>query len=816
MSPTTTVISTHPAVDFITALFEATDLLAFMLLRGKDASHQFVTAAEAATPEFVAQLAAKNDEGFNVYVAMNVFKPGSTRRTIENVAVVRNVWTEIDEDGPEKLATIFASKLVPDPSIVLESSPSKYQFIWKVKDLTPDEASALVKSLAAEFGGDPNATDLARVLRVPGFKNHKYADQPVVEIVHESETMTKRYTKADFTIPQQAVSPASEIVRSERGLVIHGYIHTYMFQQASRLREMGLGGDALDSALCSVVEANCEPPIDFDKVHTMARWVNDNQQAGDPTRGTVLLHGKPLDSTIALVVAEARSIVAGAITGAIDQLQQQAAAEEPWGTPEELPGLYPVKSFDPAWLPDAIRPWVEDIAYRMRVPLDFSAISALSTLAGVTGRRAFVFPKELDKDWQESLALSGGVIAASGRVKSPVWKAYVNMVFEQDADWSREHEAAVKQYKIALEKWEREQKAIEKQKKEPFQIKAEGDTSRIAPIAEGSSEPTPPPPCRRLMLNDATPESMHERMMQNSEGLFYYKDELSSWVKELSKKDRESQRGIFLAAMNGNDAYTVDRIGRGNVPALMCLSVFGSFQPEMFEEFISDTKNVADGMIPRFSLLVWPDDLDRQYFDRSVNDGAKAKFRDILRKLAAAKEDTIWLHFTTDAQRRFEKWSIANDHKINTMRHSGKRSHLSKYQGALPKLAGLLQLVDLMAAPGEVHGTHKIDIDHLSKAIQIFEYLESHMHRLYNCLKPTSVKAEEALVQLIQDGRLKDGLSSRDIVHNNWENLKDRDDVDDALDSLAERHWVRAYRVNSGQGSRSTDRWNVNPALKKS
>ena len=158
------------ATAFIKDLYEPEDLLAFMLMRSGEAPlHWFVPSAEAATSEFVAKLSLMNDRGFNVYVAMNPFKAGSTHRKIENVAVVRNVWTEIDEDGPEKLANIFASKLIPDPSIVLESSPRHTSFIWKVKDLTPDEASALVKSLTAEFGGDPNATDLARVLRVPGF-----------------------------------------------------------------------------------------------------------------------------------------------------------------------------------------------------------------------------------------------------------------------------------------------------------------------------------------------------------------------------------------------------------------------------------------------------------------------------------------------------------------------------------------------------------------------------------------------------------------------------------------------------------------------
>ena len=42
---------------------------------------------------------------------------------------------------------------------------------------------------------------------------------------------------------------------------------------------------------------------------------------------------------------------------------------------------------------------------------------------------------------------------------------------------------------------------------------------------------------------------------------------------------------MFLAAMNGNDSYKVDRIGREGGSAIMCASVFGGFHPTCFVNF---------------------------------------------------------------------------------------------------------------------------------------------------------------------------------------------------------------------------------------
>jgi RepB DNA-primase from phage plasmid len=77
---------------------------------------------------------------------------------------------------------------LPTPNYLIKSSPGKWQVIWKVNGFGKAQAERLQKSLAAQTGADPAATDCARVLRLPGFYNHKYATPHFVEAQSLTDT----------------------------------------------------------------------------------------------------------------------------------------------------------------------------------------------------------------------------------------------------------------------------------------------------------------------------------------------------------------------------------------------------------------------------------------------------------------------------------------------------------------------------------------------------------------------------------------------------------------------------------------------------
>src|SRR6185312_10350174 len=123
---------------------------------------------------YQAWLAYENSTRANVYVAANPLRSGSRKRTKENVASVRHLYLDIDTDGDARLNALRASDFVPPPTSILSTSPGKYQVLWRVEGFDFERQEQALKLLAVAYGGDPACTDRNRVLRIPGFLNHKY------------------------------------------------------------------------------------------------------------------------------------------------------------------------------------------------------------------------------------------------------------------------------------------------------------------------------------------------------------------------------------------------------------------------------------------------------------------------------------------------------------------------------------------------------------------------------------------------------------------------------------------------------------------
>jgi RepB DNA-primase from phage plasmid len=141
-------------------------------------------------------------QGWNSYIAMNTFTPGSSRRRKIDIKKVNAVYIEDRIDFAQITEDIKAG-LVPEPSFVLRSSPGKYYVIWLVRDMSVEQCEAINRALQPRYNGDAKSVDAARVFRLPGTINLKYNPAPLVEIIREKgiAEFADRYTPSDFKIP---------------------------------------------------------------------------------------------------------------------------------------------------------------------------------------------------------------------------------------------------------------------------------------------------------------------------------------------------------------------------------------------------------------------------------------------------------------------------------------------------------------------------------------------------------------------------------------------------------------------------------------
>src|SRR5262249_55199888 len=121
-----------------------------------------------------------------------------------------------------------------------------------------------------------------------------------------------------------------------------------------------------------------------------------------------------------------------------------------WPDPKPLPnGLLPVAQFDDAFLPDALRPWVTDIAARMQCPPEFIAVTAIIACGSLIGCKIGIRPQR-HTDWTEVANLWGCIIGRPGVLKSPAMAEALKPLNRLEAEARKENEAALKDYESQL------------------------------------------------------------------------------------------------------------------------------------------------------------------------------------------------------------------------------------------------------------------------------------------------------------------------------------------------------------------------------
>ena len=98
---------------------------------------------------------------------------------------------------------------------------------------------------------------------------------------------------------------------------------------------------------------------------------------------------------------------------------QRADPQNGRDTPVPLPNALPtVASFDLDLIPRRLRPWADDIATVMQVPLDYIAVGIMTGLSAVIGRQVAIRPQS-QTDWAETANLWALMIGRPGLMKTP-------------------------------------------------------------------------------------------------------------------------------------------------------------------------------------------------------------------------------------------------------------------------------------------------------------------------------------------------------------------------------------------------------------
>jgi len=496
----------------------------------------------------------------------------------------------------------------------------------------------------------------------------------------------------------------------------------------------------------------------------------------------------------------------------------EVAAPGSWSEPQNLTDpLPPVPPFPVMLLPATLRPWVSDVSERMQCPPDFVAAPALVALGALVGRRVGIRPKQHD-DWIEIPNLWGAVIGRPGMLKSPAISEALRPLRRLEAEAAEAFDQEMQEHRIGGFVSEAHAEILKSKMHKAAKGGRQAEAEALAhEMAEQEAKPAPT--CRRFIMNDATIEKTGMLLAENPNGLLYVRDELTGLFASMGREGHEADRAFLLECWNGQNAYTVDRIGRGTlrIPSTT-LALFGGIQPGPLAEYVIGAlrgAGGADGFLQRFQVLVWPDDTGQwQNVDRWPDNEAKNTAFSTFSRLAEldpvivnAQTDTDggipWLRFSPEAQVVFDIWRAELEGKLRSDLPEALESHLAKYRKLMPALALLLHLAD--------GGVDPVAEAIAIRAAGLCEFFEAHARRLYAIAgKPERFAARE-LAKHLRKGDLPNPFTARDVYRQGWRHLADPEITQRACRELEDCGWLQA--VTSDTGGRPSARYFVNPKI---
>ena len=172
-----------------------------------------------------------SEEGREVYQCAHLL---TARRRIKAFAAPLSACY-VEGDGAKPAANM------PQPTAIVISSPGREQYWWRLsRAVEREEGEDLNRRLAYAMSADLSGWDLTQLLRVPGTRNRKYPDAPVVQLAHLSGDSHDPAELA-ASLPEARGTQGPQAARSARPTGETG--EADLSRLSRRIRELVLFGD---------------------------------------------------------------------------------------------------------------------------------------------------------------------------------------------------------------------------------------------------------------------------------------------------------------------------------------------------------------------------------------------------------------------------------------------------------------------------------------------------------------------------------------------------------------------------------------------
>ncbi len=495
-----------------------------------------------------------------------------------------------------------------------------------------------------------------------------------------------------------------------------------------------------------------------------------------------------------------------------DNLPSVVGPDDPWGEPVSI-DRPSVPAFPIDALPEPLRAWVSATTEACQVPADLPALLALAASAGAVARRVEIVA---GLDWIEPINLYVACLLEPANRKSAVFSAAFRPLREIEMELIEM--AAPEVAKLLSARRVKESKMKKAEKKACDKNCNESAALAGVLAAELAEEPIAAMP--KLLVDDATAEAVEMQLAAQGGrlicagaegGLFdVMAGRYSSGVGNLD---------CFLKGHAGDD-LRVDRVTRGSIVVdRCCLTLAYAIQPEVIRGMADRPSFRGRGLIGRFLYSMPETRLGKRRINTAPLNGHVAHSYDALvRRLATIESDgnePRLLAMSPGATSCFYAWQVEVEGWLGD---SGRLRELRDWGGKLcgltARLAAILHLVETdLVEPWNV----PIGLPVIESAIGIARWSVFHAEAVIGLMTGVGGGLDDAayVLRWIRESE-RTCFTRRDVGQFGRSRFDgDPDKLDDAIDLLIERGWIRPIPTTkrAGPGQKPSPRFAVNPAI---
>jgi hypothetical protein len=502
-------------------------------------------------------------------------------------------------------------------------------------------------------------------------------------------------------------------------------------------------------------------------------------------------------------------------------LQKNAQEVVPWDPILEIhdPEL-------PTFPTRALAPWqwryVEALAVATQTPVDLAAMLVLTVAAAGAARRAVVRVRD---GYDEPLNIYGMVAQPPASRKTSVFREVLQAVGEFEREMAMEARPVVAEARTQLE--------IDRKTLEEFERKASKAQDEVerATLIEQARTLAQDLAARRLpevprwLADDATPESLVNRMFHNGGRIFLASPEGGLFEMiggRYSQGKTSANQAVYLKGHAG-DQIRIDRMNRPpefiDKPAL---TIALAVQPDVIHGLASNASFRHRGLLGRFwysmpRSLVGHRELDPPPVPDVIREEYRVQVRSMLALQPATDEagepTEHVIGLSTDAYALWLDFAAWLEPQLGDY---GPLSHISdwagKLAGAVVRIVGLLHLADL--AGHEAPWSVPVPGATMVRAIAIGRYLIPHARAAFSEMgaDPIQSDARYLLEWIRRSGA--DCFTRRDAFEATKGHFRQVEAMEPALELLQKQNYIRRRTspTRSGPGRPIGPAYNVNPA----